>query len=157
MTADIHQQRRVINNHALAVGEANPLGEAEGDDALAQHMFHGLPETQINPERQRGHELRQTQLLTTGAPTAVTRETLSPPLSQRHGTDFASPFHTADEVLAARDAGGQATSDQPVEPGTANPTGVLDRGRCQCPLRGAAVGTLAATSDPRWLPMDPAD
>ena len=59
MTAHVDQQRRVVNDRPRAVVQPGPLCQAQRDHALAQHVFHRLPEAEIDAERQGRHELGQ--------------------------------------------------------------------------------------------------
>jgi peptidylprolyl isomerase len=62
VTADVHEQRRVVDADALVVGEVEKLGEAERDQALPEHVLHGLAEAQIDAERERRDQLRHANL-----------------------------------------------------------------------------------------------
>jgi hypothetical protein len=64
MAADVDEQGRVVDDGALLVVEADPLGEAQRDEALAQDVLHGLPEAEIDAERERRDELRQPNVRT---------------------------------------------------------------------------------------------
>ena len=57
---DVHEERGVVHDCALLVVEPDPLRDPEGDEALAEHVLHRLPEPEIDAERQRGDELGQT-------------------------------------------------------------------------------------------------
>ena len=59
MAAHVDQQRRVVHDRPLARVEPCPLGQAQRDQALAQDMLHGLPEAEVDSERERRDELRQ--------------------------------------------------------------------------------------------------
>ena len=59
VTADSHQQRRVVDDRALLLIEPDPLGQAQRDQALPQHVLHRLAEAEIDPQRQRRHQLGQ--------------------------------------------------------------------------------------------------
>jgi hypothetical protein len=62
VTADVHEQRRVVDDDLVLVGQPELICEPEGDQALAEHVLHRLPEPEVDPEGQRGHELRQPDL-----------------------------------------------------------------------------------------------
>jgi len=59
MAADVDEQRRVVDGRALVLVQAGPLRDPQRDQALAQHVFHGLAEPEVDAERQRGDQLRQ--------------------------------------------------------------------------------------------------
>jgi hypothetical protein len=63
MAADIDEQGRVIHGRPLLRVEPDPLGQPQGDQALAQDVLHRLPETEVDPERQRRHQLRQSDVV----------------------------------------------------------------------------------------------
>ena len=71
VTADVHQQRGVVQRRPLLVVETQPVGEPEGDDALPQDVFHRLAEAEIHAERQGGDQLREAQLAARGVRRAV--------------------------------------------------------------------------------------
>ena len=71
VTADVHQQRGVVQRRPLLVVETEPVGEPEGDDALAQDVLHRLAEAEIDAERQRSDQLREAQLAARGVRRAV--------------------------------------------------------------------------------------
>ena len=62
MAADVHQQRRVVHDHALTVVEADALGQTQRDQALAQDMLHRLPEAKVDAQGQGRHQLGQAHL-----------------------------------------------------------------------------------------------
>ena len=62
VTTDVDQQRRVVDVRARVLVEPELLGQAQRDQALPQHVLHRLPEPEIDPERQRSHQLRETNL-----------------------------------------------------------------------------------------------
>ena len=66
MTPDVDQQRRVVDIGSSLLVEPDPLSEPQRDQALAQHVLHRLPKTEINAERQRGDELRQPEVRAIG-------------------------------------------------------------------------------------------
>ena len=49
VTADVDQQRRVVDGRAFLVVEPDPLGEAKCDQALAQDVLHRLPKPRSTP------------------------------------------------------------------------------------------------------------
>jgi len=53
------EQRHVVDDCPLVLVELEVLGDAEREHAVAQHMLHRLPETQVRGERHRRHELSQ--------------------------------------------------------------------------------------------------
>ena len=59
VAADVDEQRRVVDGRPRLVVEAEPLGDAQRDQALPQHVLHRLPEAEVDPERERRHELGQ--------------------------------------------------------------------------------------------------
>ena len=71
VTADVHQQRRVVQRRPLFVVEAQAVGEPEGDDALTQDVFHRLSEAEVDAQRQGGDQLREAQLAARGVRRAV--------------------------------------------------------------------------------------
>ncbi len=62
MAADVHKQCRVIHHRALTIIKTGTPGESQRDQALAQHMLHGLPETEVDAQGQGGHQLGQAHL-----------------------------------------------------------------------------------------------
>jgi len=50
MTAHVDQQRGVVDDRPRVVVQPRPLGQAQRDHALAQHVFHRLPEAEIDAE-----------------------------------------------------------------------------------------------------------
>jgi len=66
VASDIDQQRRVVDDQALVLAKADPLRQAQRNPALAQNVLHRLAEAEIDPEGERGHELRQADLRTRG-------------------------------------------------------------------------------------------
>jgi hypothetical protein len=56
---DVDEQRGVVDDRPRLVVEAEPLGDAQRDQGLAQHVLHRLPEAQVDPERERRDELGQ--------------------------------------------------------------------------------------------------
>ncbi len=65
VAADVDEQRGVVDDRPLLLVEPDALGEPERDQALAEDMLHRLPEAEIDPERERGDELRQPDLRAT--------------------------------------------------------------------------------------------
>ncbi len=59
MAADVDQQGGVVNRRPRLLIESHPLGQSRRDPALAQDVLHRLTESEIDPQRQRGHELGQ--------------------------------------------------------------------------------------------------
>ena len=62
VAADVDEQRRVVDDRPLLLVEPEPLGEPQRDEALPQDVLHRLPEAEVDPERERGNELRQADL-----------------------------------------------------------------------------------------------
>ena len=62
VAADVDEQRRVVHDSALLLVQAGRLRQAYPDQALAQHVLHRLAETEIDAERERGHELGQSSV-----------------------------------------------------------------------------------------------
>src|SRR6266567_2377842 len=83
MAADIHQQRRVVDDDALALIEAGALGEAQRDQTLAQDVLHRLPEPEIDAQRKRRHQLGQAYLRAVPR-RFVGHRVLRPPAGYRH-------------------------------------------------------------------------
>jgi hypothetical protein len=82
MAADIDQQGGVIDSRALLLVEPDTLGQAHGDQALAQDVLHRLPEAEVYAQREGGYELRQPNLRGIGL--AGHRATLPGPRRARH-------------------------------------------------------------------------
>src|SRR6266487_3897536 len=76
MAADVHQQRRVVDDDALALIEAGALGEA-------QRVLHRLPEPEIDAQRKRRHQLGQAYLRAVPR-RFVGHRVLRPPAGYRH-------------------------------------------------------------------------
>ena len=66
MTAHVDQQRRVVDDRPRLVVQPGPLRQAQRDQALAQHVFHGLAEAEVDAERQGRDELGQAHRRTGG-------------------------------------------------------------------------------------------
>ena len=62
VAADVDEQRRVVDDEASLVVEADPLGQAQRDQALTQHVLHRLTEAEIDPQGQRRDQFGQTYL-----------------------------------------------------------------------------------------------
>ena len=56
---DVDEQRGVVDDRPRVVVEAEPLGDAQRDQGLPQHVLHRLPEAEVDPERERRDELGQ--------------------------------------------------------------------------------------------------
>jgi hypothetical protein len=56
------EQRGVIHDRPVSVIETEPFRESERDQALAQDVLHRLAEPQIDPQRQRRHQLREANM-----------------------------------------------------------------------------------------------
>ena len=59
MAADVHEQRRVVDDDAVVVVEADPLGQPQRDQALPQHVLHRLPEAKVDAQRKRRDQFGQ--------------------------------------------------------------------------------------------------
>jgi hypothetical protein len=59
MTADVDQQRGVVDVGALSLVQPDRLGQTHGDQALAQDVLHRLVEAEVDAERERGDQLRE--------------------------------------------------------------------------------------------------
>jgi len=57
MTADVDEQGGVVDDRSLLLVEPDSLRQAQRDQALACSI--GCPETEVDTERKRSHELRQ--------------------------------------------------------------------------------------------------
>jgi hypothetical protein len=57
VTADVDQERRVVHARPGLLVQPDPLGEPEGDQTLAEHVLHRLPEAEVDAERERSDEL----------------------------------------------------------------------------------------------------
>jgi hypothetical protein len=66
VAADFEQQGGVVDGRPLLLVEPECLGQPQRDHALAERVLHRLPEAEIDPQRQRGHELRQPNALPIG-------------------------------------------------------------------------------------------
>src|SRR5689334_19780426 len=62
MTPDVDEERGVVDDRAHFLVEAHALRQFERDEALAEHVLHGLAKPEIDPERQGRHELREAEL-----------------------------------------------------------------------------------------------
>src|SRR5262249_31539634 len=59
MAADVHEQRRVVDDNALTVTEADPLGQPQRDQALPEDVLHRLPEAKVDAQRKRRDQFGQ--------------------------------------------------------------------------------------------------
>jgi hypothetical protein len=50
VTADVHQQRGVVDDRALLLTDAGALSQPQRDQALAQHVLHRLAEPEVDPQ-----------------------------------------------------------------------------------------------------------
>ena len=66
VTPDPYQQRGVVDDGPLLLIETGTLGQPQRDHALAQHVLHRLAEAKVDPQRQRRHQLRQTDVRAIG-------------------------------------------------------------------------------------------
>jgi hypothetical protein len=62
VAANVHEQRRVVDDCALFLVEPQRLTEPQRDEALAQDVLHRLAERQVDPERERPDQLSQSQM-----------------------------------------------------------------------------------------------
>ena len=62
VTADVDEQRRVVDRDALLLGQPLAVGEPQGDQALAEHVLHRLAEAEVDAERERRDELGQSHV-----------------------------------------------------------------------------------------------
>src|SRR5216683_6796188 len=62
----VREQRRVVDDRSLVLVETEVLGETQRDPALAQYVLHRLAEPEVDTERQRTDELRQTNAFKIG-------------------------------------------------------------------------------------------
>ena len=60
MAADVDEQPGVVDGRAFGVAEPDAVGQPERNQAFAQDVFHRLPEAEIDAERERRDELRET-------------------------------------------------------------------------------------------------
>ena len=63
VAADADQQRRVVDDRARLLVQADPLCQPQGDQALAQDVLHRLAEAEVDAQRERCHQLRQAHRL----------------------------------------------------------------------------------------------
>ena len=84
VAADIDEKSGVVDDRPLLLVEAETLGEPQRDQALPQHVLHRLPEAEVDAERERGNELRQ-----------------SGPARDRSRRPLAVPSVTNDRAIAA--------------------------------------------------------
>src|SRR5262249_17189210 len=71
MTADVHEQRRVVDDDALTVVEADPLGQPQRDQALPEDVLHRLPEAKVDTQRERRDEFGQAHARAAARPPTV--------------------------------------------------------------------------------------
>ena len=64
VAADVHEQGGVVDGAAFAIVEADSIGDAQGDDALAEDVLHRLPEAEVDAQRQRRDELGEPHVQT---------------------------------------------------------------------------------------------
>ena len=57
VAADVDEERGVVDDRPLLLVEPDSLCDPQGDEALAQHVLHGLPEPEIDAQRERRDEL----------------------------------------------------------------------------------------------------
>ena len=62
VAAHVDEEGGVVDDRALLLVEPETLGEPQRDQALPQDVLHRLPEPEVDPERERGNELRQADL-----------------------------------------------------------------------------------------------
>jgi hypothetical protein len=73
VAADADQESRVVDARAPLLVEPGALGQPQGDQALAQHVLHGLAEGEVDPEREGGNQLREADVSALGHAPSVTR------------------------------------------------------------------------------------
>ncbi|MGE5597624.1 MAG: class I SAM-dependent methyltransferase, partial [Hyphomicrobiales bacterium] len=104
VAAHVHEQRRVVHDRPLFAIEPQPLGQAQPDEALAQHVLHRLPEAEVDAERQRAQKFGEPH--PRPVPSAFTREVYcrrSPPAAVlQDGRELRRAFPP--EVLSCRAA-----------------------------------------------------
>ena len=66
MTAHIDEQSCVVDVGALIFVQPDAVGEPQRDQALSQHVLHGLSEPEVDAERQRRDELGEAHGRTIG-------------------------------------------------------------------------------------------
>ena len=79
VAAHVDEESGVVDDFPCSLVEADPLPDPERDEALAEHVLHGLPEAEVDPQRERRHELGEahpTILHGPGAHDSVTDSTL---------------------------------------------------------------------------------
>src|SRR5690242_21089157 len=57
MAAHVDEQRGVVDGSTRVVVQAGVVGQAQRDQALAQHVLHRLAEAEVDPQRERGDQL----------------------------------------------------------------------------------------------------
>ena len=57
VAADAEEQRGVVDGRARVFVQPRPLGEAQRDQALAEHVLHRLPEAEVDAERESADDL----------------------------------------------------------------------------------------------------
>jgi hypothetical protein len=62
VTAHVDEQGGVVDGRSLGLIEPYPLGQAQRDHAVAEHVLHRLSEAEIDAERERRDELREPHL-----------------------------------------------------------------------------------------------
>ena len=62
VTPDVHEQRGVVDDPAGLLIQSVSLGQPQRDQALPEDVLHRLAEPQVDAERQRRHELGQTDV-----------------------------------------------------------------------------------------------
>jgi hypothetical protein len=64
VAADVDEESGVVDDRPLLVVEPDRVGQSQRDQALAKDVLHRLPEAQVYPEREGGHQLRQPNVRT---------------------------------------------------------------------------------------------
>ena len=59
VAADVNQQRGVVDRGPLLLRHLHALSDPQCDQALPQDVLHGLPEAEVDAQRQRRDELRE--------------------------------------------------------------------------------------------------
>ena len=63
VASDVDQESRVVDGSTLILVEPDQLAETQRDQALTKDVLHRLPESEVDSERQRRHELGETNRL----------------------------------------------------------------------------------------------
>ncbi len=58
MARDVDEQRRVVRRSPFLLVESGQFADPQCDPTLTQDVLHGLTEAEVDPEGQRGEQLR---------------------------------------------------------------------------------------------------